>query len=58
MIFNMSYWHSDTDQILKVYVKIDQKEIKKENNVKSYDMNEDIQNNWTALKNTVLKHSR
>ena len=41
MIFNMSYWHSDTDQILKVYVKIDQKEIKKENNVKSYDMNED-----------------
>lgn len=25
IIFNMSYWHSDTDQILKVYVKIDQR---------------------------------
>ncbi len=33
-------------------------EIKRENNVKSHDMNVDIQNNWTALKNTVLSHRR
>ena len=55
----MSYWHSYTDEILKINVEIEINEIKKENNVKSYDMNVDIQKNKTKKKqvNSLTEHS-